>query len=477
MNRQIAKLFGFLLLLYALLFGFTSYWSVFDADSLEANQANRRPLLEEQKIQRGNILASDGSVIAHSRPVGKGNNKIYVRHYPQGALFGNPIGYSFVTQGRVGFELSHNDELVGNKTEFLSILDELQGHAQKGDNVQSALNPAAQEAAVNGLAGRRGSVVALDPSTGEVRAMVSIPEYDPNQIPKHFAQLNRDQSAPLFNRATQAGYPPGSTMKVVTATAALDSGEFTPDSTLSGRSGIEIDGVPLANSGGEEFGTIDMTTALTNSVNTWWAQAGEKLGKDTMFKYMDRYGFNAKPRLDYPSFQLVASGVYDGNRLLSPSDAIDIGRVAIGQERLRVTPLQMAEVAATVANKGELMEPRLWSKVIDPDGRETNLDPARQSRVMSEDTASTLNTMMQSVVNEGTGTAAAVSGIDVAGKTGTAEISPGVNDAWFIGFAPADDPQIAIACIVEHTSGFGGPTCGPIFKAVAETILRGSDGG
>ena len=477
MNRQIIKLFGFLLILYALLFGFTSYWSIFDADSLKANQANRRPLLEEQKIKRGTILAADGSVIAKSIPQGSGNNKVYVRRYPQGGLFGNPIGYSFVTQGRVGFELSHNDELVGNKTEFLSVLDQLQGHSQVGDNVQSALDPAAQEAAVNGLAGRRGSVVALDPSTGEVRAMVSIPEYDPNQIPKHFAQLNRDQSAPLFNRATQAGYPPGSTMKVVTATAALDSGEFTPDSTLSGRSPIEIEGVPLSNSGGEQFGTIDMTTALTNSVNTWWAQAGEKLGKDTMFKYMDRYGFDAKPRLDYPSFQLATSGVYDGNRLLGPSDTIDIGRVAIGQERLRVTPLQMAEVAATVANKGELMEPRLWSKVIDPDGRETNLDPARQSRVMSEDTADELNTMMQSVVREGTGTAAAVSGIDVAGKTGTAEISTGVNDAWFIGFAPASDPQIAIACVVEHTSGFGGPTCGPIFKAVAETILRGDSGG
>jgi penicillin-binding protein A len=477
MNRQIIKLFGFLLILYALLFGFTSYWSIFDSDSLKANQANRRPLLEEQTIKRGNILAADGSVIAHSRAIGKGNNKIYVRHYPQGGLFGNPIGYSFVTQGRVGFELSHNDELVGNKTEFLSVLDELQGHSQEGDNVQSSLDPAAQEAAVNGLAGRRGSVVAIVPSTGEVRAMVSIPEYDPNQIPKNFAQLNRDSSAPLFNRATQAGYPPGSTMKVVTATAALDSGEFTPDSVLSGRSPQEIDGVPLSNSGGEQFGDIDMTTALTNSVNTWWAQAGEKLGKDTMFKYMDRYGFDAKPRLDYPGFQLAASGVYDGNRLLGPSDAIDIGRVAIGQERLRVTPLQMAEVAATVANNGELMEPRLWSRVIDPDGRETKLDPARQSRVMSEDTASTLNTMMQSVVNEGTGTAGAVSGIDVAGKTGTAEISAGVNDAWFIGFAPASDPQIAISCIVEHTSGFGGPTCGPIFKAVAEAILRGDSGG
>jgi penicillin-binding protein A len=477
MNTQIVKLFGLVLVLYALLFGFTSYWSIFDANSLKANTANRRPLLEEQQIDRGSILADDGSVIARSVPQGSGNNKVYVRRYPQGALYGNPIGYSFVTQGQVGFELSHNDELVGNKTEFLSILDELQGHQQQGDNVQSSLDPGAQRAALAGLGGQRGSVVAMVPSTGEIKAMVSVPGYDPNQVPNHFAQFNTDSNAPLFNRATQAGYPPGSTMKVVTATAALDSGEFTPSSTLSGRSPQVIDGVPLSNSGGEQFGTIDMTTALTNSVNTWWAQVGEKLGKDTMFKYMDRYGFDQKPRLDYPNFQLATSGVYSGNRLLGPNDAIDIGRVAIGQERLRVTPLQMAEVAATVANKGELIEPRLWSKVIDPDGRETNLSPARQSRVMSEQTASEINDMMQKVVQEGTGTAAAVSGIDVAGKTGTAEITGGVNQAWFIGFAPANDPKIAIACTVERTSGFGGPTCGPIFKSVAETILRGGSGG
>jgi peptidoglycan glycosyltransferase len=308
--------------------------------------------------------------------------------------------------------------------------------------------------------------------------MVSIPEYDPNLVQKHLAQLNRDSSAPLFNRATQAGYPPGSTMKVVTATAALDSGEFTPDSVLNGGSPRVIGGVPLSNAGGEQFGDIDMTTALTNSVNTWWGQVGERLGNEEMFRYMDRYGFDAKPRLDYPGFQLATSGVFDGNKLLDAGDPIDIGRVAIGQERLRVTPLQMAEVAATVANKGELMEPRLWSKVIDPDGRETKLDPARQSRVMSEATASELNDMMQSVVQEGTGTAAAVSGIDVAGKTGTAEVTGGVNQAWFIGFAPADDPKIAIAVTVERTTGFGGPTAGPIFKSVAETILReGASGG
>jgi peptidoglycan glycosyltransferase len=476
-NHQIVKLFGFVLVLYALLFGFTSYWSIFDANSLKANQANRRPLLEEQTIRRGSILADDGTVIARSRGVGRGNNKIFVRHYPLGALFGNPIGYSFVTQGRVGFELSHNDELVGNKTEFLSLLDQLQGHSQEGDNVQSSLDPSAQRAAVDGLAGRRGAVVAIVPATGEIKAMVSIPEYDPNQVPKHLAQLNRDSSAPLFNRATQAGYPPGSTMKVVTATAALDSGEFTPNSVLNGGSPKVIGGVSLSNAGGEQFGDIEMTTALTNSVNTWWAQVGERLGNDTMFKYMDRYGFDAKPRLDYPGFQLATSGLFDGNNLLDAGDPIDIGRVAIGQERLRVTPLQMAEVAATVANQGELMEPRLWSKVIDPDGRETKLDPARQSRVMSEETASDLNDMMQSVVQEGTGTAAAVSGIDVAGKTGTAEVTGGANQAWFIGFAPANDPKIAIAVTVERTTGFGGPTAGPIFKSVAETILRGGASG
>ncbi len=302
MNRQIVKIFGLILVLYALLFGFTSYWSVFDSSSLKANTANRRPLLEEQKIKRGDILADDGTVIAHSRQVGKGNNKIYVRHYPLGSLFGNPIGYSFVDRGRVGFELSHNDELVGNKTEFLSVLDELQGHAQEGDNVQSALDPDAQRAAVDGLAGRRGSVVAMVPSTGEIKAMVSIPEYDPNSVESSntFKRLNTETSAPLFNRATQAGYPPGSTMKVVTATAALDSGKFTPTPCSAAGLRIAIEGVPLSNSGGEQFGDIPMTTALTNSVNTWWAQAGEKIGKDTMFKYMDRYGFNAKPRLDYP---------------------------------------------------------------------------------------------------------------------------------------------------------------------------------
>jgi peptidoglycan glycosyltransferase len=475
-NAQITKLFGVIVVLYALLFGFTSYWTIFDAEALEDNVANRRPLLEEQRIQRGDILAVDGqTVIARSKAKGEGDDEIYVRTYPEGPTYGNPIGYSFVERGRIGTELEHNDELVGNKTEFLSIFDELTGVSQEGSVLVSSLDADAQEAAVEALGGQKGSVVAIVPDTGEVRAMVSLPEYDPNDVvdAKTFEQLNRDDNAPLLNRATQANYQPGSTMKVVTATAALDSGEYEVDDTVSGQSPKQISGAPLENAGGENFGDIPLTEALTNSVNTVWAEVAENLGKDTMFKYMERFGFNQKPRLDYPSFQLAASGVFDGSKLLTADDSIDIGRVAIGQERLNVTPLQMAQVAAAVANDGDLMEPRLWSKVIDPDGREEELDPERQSRVMSEDTAEELTLMMTDVVNEGTGGAAALGEIQVAGKTGTAEIDieGGINQAWFIGFAPADDPQIAVAATVERTTSQGGEVAAPISQAVMEVLL------
>jgi peptidoglycan glycosyltransferase len=249
---------------------------------------------------------------------------------------------------------------------------------------------------------------------------------------------------------------------------------------VSGQSPKEISGVPLENAGGGSFGDIPLTEALTNSVNTVWAEVGENLGTDTMYKYMDRFGFNEQPPLDYPDFQLAASGEYaDGKLLDAGSDQIDVGRMAIGQDKLNVTPLQMAMVVAAVANDGELMEPRLWSKVIDTDGREEELSPDRQSRVMSADAANTLTDMMKDVVNEGTGGAAALGEIQVAGKTGTAEIdiANNVNQAWFIGFAPADDPKIAVSVTIERTSGFGGVVAAPIAKSVMEVLLGESDSG
>jgi peptidoglycan glycosyltransferase len=415
-------------------------------------------------------------VLARSLPRGSGEDRIYVRSYPKGPLFAQAVGYSFIDE-RVGLERSRNDALTGKLSEFGTIFRELQSEKREGDNVTTNLDPAGQRAALEGLGGQRGAVVALEPQTGRVRVMASVPEYNPNEIPERGSKLKTDPGSPLFNRATQSSYPPGSTFKVVTAAAALDSGEFTPDSIVDGSSPRDISGVPLANSGGAEFGPITLTDALTNSVNTVWAQVGEKLGTATMEKYMSRFGFNQDPPLDYPDPQMNPSGVRNSKGKLV-TGGFDVGRVAIGQGgaegQIQVTPLQMAMVAAAVGNRGKLIQPRLTDKIVDPDGRVTDrIDPEEQSTVMSEKAADQLKEMMANVVNEGTGTQAALAGIQVGGKTGTAEVDNATsNQAWFIAFAPVVNPRMAIAVTVERTDGQGGTVAAPIAKQVLETLLQ-----
>jgi peptidoglycan glycosyltransferase len=472
MDVRVRHLFVLIVVLFGVLVGFTSYWSVFDADGLKANTANRRLLLEEQRIRRGLIFARDGTILARNKVTGEGATRFYRRVYPAGRLFSHVVGYNFVQRGRAGMERADNDELTGETDEFETIWDELRGKDREGDDLHTSLDPKAQQTAIDALAGRAGSVVAIEPQTGQVRVMVASPDFDPNTIPSSFAELNRTTGSPLFNRSTQSGYPPGSTFKVVTATAALDSGRFTPDSTIDGKSPTTIGGVPLTNFGAKSYGRITLTTALTNSVNTVWAQVGEQLGKDKMYEYMRRFGFNSRPAIDLPGDELRRSGVYNGRKLLDDSDAVDIGRVAIGQERLLVTPLQMAMVVSAIGNGGSLMRPRLVEQVKDVDGRTVRLvKPSEESRVMKPATAAALASMMSQVVKEGTGTAAALSGIDVAGKTGTAEVG-GTNQAWFIAFAPVNNPRIAIATTVERTPGQGGTIAAPIAKRVMESLLR-----
>jgi peptidoglycan glycosyltransferase len=486
MNRQIVKLFGLIVVLFAVLVGFTSYWSVFDAKALKEKDANARPLLEQQQIKRGRILAADGTVIARSVPKGHGAGLRYVRRYPEGALYGHPIGYSFVDEGDSEFEQFHNDELVGNESEFSSILDQLSGRGQEGNDVVTNLDPAAQKVALGDLeAAGYGAVAAIEPQTGRVRVLASNPPYDPNRVPYELSKLNTNEvERPLYDRATQGQYPPGSTFKVVTAAAGLESGTITPETQIDAPGTLEVEGTPLENDFGISWPGATLDTALTNSVNTWFGQLGQRLGEDTLFEYMERFGFNSTPAIDLPADQVSKSGVYDAEKeeLLGPNDPVDLARVAIGQERLVVTPLQMAEVAAAVANKGKLMKPQIWSRVVDPDGRVTKrLDPSQYSQPISAETAEELTTAMEGVVSEGTGTNAEIPGVPVAGKTGTAE-TPGnkacgggeeENQAWFIGFAPAEDPKIAIAATVECTEEFGNDVAAPIFRDVAETILNG----
>jgi peptidoglycan glycosyltransferase len=482
-NRQIVQLFGLFALLFGVLLFFTSRWTVFEASSLENNPDNRRPLIEEQKVPRGRIYASDGNtVLARSRGEGRGENRIYTRTYPTGRTFGHPVGFSYIRNGRRGLELSRNDDLVGEEDEFSSILAGLESRDKEGNDVVTNLDVAGTQAAVNGLAGRKGAVVAIEPATGKVRVMVSIPEYDPNLIPSQIGQLNNDPNQPLLNRTTQELYPPGSIFKVVTASAALDSRKITPETVIDASSPKEISGVPLENAGGESFGPISATDALTNSVNTYWAQVGERIGRDTLVEYMKRYGFYEDPQLDYPSDQMIASGIINGDGDYV-DDGFDAGRVAIGQGGLegeiRAGPLQMAEVAATVANGGRLMKPRLTDRIVRKDGRiKEKIQPDLQAVVMKPETADQLTNMMSRVVEEGTGTAAALAGIRVAGKTGTAEVGANreFTQPWFICFAPVEDPRMAVAVTVERTTGQGGTVAAPIAKSVLEALLGGGGG-
>ena len=271
-------------------------------------------------------------------------------------------------------------------TNLQTILNQLQGKKPQGDEVVTTLDPSAQKVAISALAGHKGAVVALEPRSGAVTVMASTPGFNPNALRSSSAAaaLARDtQGKPLVNRATQFGYAPGSTFKVVTATAAIDSGDYSPSSTLSGRDNVVISGVPLENDDNESFGAITLTEALTKSVNTVWAQVAEKVGKRTMARYMDRFGFDRKPELDYPEDQMSASGPYVGSRLIRPtSPLVDVGRMGIGQDKLEVVPLQMAEVAAAVANRGRLMVPHLTDRIVDPEGRtvETHLSPRSVGR-------------------------------------------------------------------------------------------------
>jgi penicillin-binding protein A len=468
-NVPIARLFGLVVLLFALLVVWTSRWTVFQAGALNNDVLNRRTLIDELKIKRGRIIADDGTVLARSVPAAAGT---YTRSYPTASLFSHPVGYSIAAQGRsAGLERSRADALRGLQTGLSSIFGQLSPR-RVGDDVYTNLDPKAQRVALAGLAGRAGSVVALDPRTGAIKVMVALPSYDDNHPDA------RGPNVSTFNRATQSGYPPGSTFKVVTATAAIDSGQYTPNSIVNGDSPKTISGVPLSNDLNQSFGPITLTKALTDSVNTVWAQVAEHVGRATMTKYMKRFGFYSKPPLDYPPEQLAASRPFSSRGRPYPpgSPNEDIGRIGIGQGGLAVTPLQMAMVASAVANGGKLMAPQLANKVVDSTGRTVRTyKPSVYSQVMSPSAAQQITQMMKTVVDEGTGTPARLGNISVAGKTGTAQvglIGSNLTQPWFIGFAPVQNPKVAVAVTIERSQGgFGGTVAAPIARSVIQTLL------
>jgi penicillin-binding protein A len=472
-NAPIYKLFGLVVVLFALLIVWTSRWTVFEATALQDNGLNKLNLAHQLLVKRGRILAADGSVLARSLPAKGGT---WTRFYPTGPEFSQAVGYAIVLTGRyAGLERQYRHQLGGAPTGLGSVFGPLSGNQLLGNDVYTSLDSKAQQVAVRDLAGRAGSVVALDPRTGAVLAMYANPSYDDNKITAPCVAPACSQ----FNNSTQAGWPPGSTFKVVTAVAAIDSGKFTPSSQVNGNSPKSISGIPLTNDYNQSFGNIDLTTALTFSVNTVWAQVALAVGPQTMAKYMQRFGFYSRPPLDYPADEISASQPYStitGRPQPPASPDEDLGRIGIGQGGLRVTPLQMAMVAAAVANGGKLMTPYLVSRIVDPYGRTVQtVSPSVYNQVMSSKTAQEVTQMMKRVVDEGTGTPAQLSGISVAGKTGTASIGAngsGLTEPWFIGFAPVGNPKVAVAVTIARTQGqFGGQVAAPIARDIIQTLL------
>ncbi len=488
MNQPIARLFTVVLVMFALLVAFTSRWTIFDATALKNNKDNERPGLEQEYVQRGEIVADDQTtVLALSERRADG---VYQREYPFGPLFAAPIGYYNPSNGRAGLEAARNSVLAGAPLQQSSITDQLEGKRTSGDEVVTTLDAHAQQVAYAGLAGRAGAVVAIVPSTGAIRVFADSPTYDPNLVknPAAFHALLHDTATtPLVNRVTASQYAPGSTFKVVTAIAAIDTGRYTPSSVLSGRSPIIVSGQPLANDGGTSYGDVPLSYALTQSINTVWAQVALGVGAPTLQTYMDRLGFYSKLPIDLPADEVAESGVRFPGRAgyLPLADGADVGRVGIGEGGLEVTPLQMAMVAAAVANNGRLMVPHLTQAIVNPDGQTVRtIAPQLYSTVMKPSTAQQVGLMMENVVNDGTGTAAALAGVKVAGKTGTAQdcTNPAVaacalSQVWFIAYAPLTDPKIAIAVTLEHQDGFGGTIAAPIAKDVLEALGIGSAAG
>lgn len=495
MNRQITRVaVAAIVLIGALIVG-TTYWQTWAVAGLNDRQDNAIQRVVQFTIDRGQIYAAGGRVpLALNVKRKIGGQTIYTRRYPNPTLAPHVVGYSTVGRSRTGIEESENDYLTGANGDLTSVaqtaIDKLKGVTVHGNDVILTLNVHGQRTADEALVGKCGAVVALDPSTGKVLALSSSPTFNPNAIEKHYGSVvNRKSSAcktysaPLLDRATQGLYPPGSTFKVVTASAALDTGAVKPDTTFVDPGYCIEYGKHVSNAGNPEapetFGTVTFASGLEHSINSVFCNVGKKIGAGAILEYARKYGFYTEPGVDLPLDTQAPSGLYNQRKhtLFRPKDPatqVDPGRLAFGQERMLVTPIQMAMVAATVANDGILMRPYLVDQVRTQSGKVvTRTRPDKVRRVVSSDVARELTDMMISVVTGGTGTAASISGVPVAGKTGTAETGVnGLYDAWFIAFAPADHPKVAVAVALENQTGFGGQTAAPIAKQVIEAILQ-----
>jgi penicillin-binding protein A len=476
-NAHVRRTFYLFVAGFVALVGMLAYWQVYARESLANNPENALQTQRAIETPRGLILAGDGeTVLARSVERKTAGGTVYDRIYPQGESFSNVVGYWSTKYGATGIEIGENSNLSGTAEPATldGLINQMTGGPQPGNNVVLTLDPELQRVAHEGLAASvtgRGAVVAVNPKNGEILAMASYPSFDPNNIDQTFPKLARDPDSPLLNRAVQALYPPGSTFKVITAAAALEAG-VSPTEQFVDDGIYELPGYTVHNYKGREYGRVTFTESLVFSINAIFARlAVETIGAQDLAQMAYDFGFDDA----YDDFPLPVSA----SNLGPPPSEWTQGTTAqssFGQGQVSSNAFEMALVAATIANDGEMMEPRIVRELRSPDG--IILDkptPSARHEPLPAGTARTLNEMMQKVVTEGGLTEAEIPGVEVAGKTGTAEAPPRAPHSWWITFAPADDPTIAVCAMVEN-GGEGDDAALPLADSVMEAYLKGGAG-
>jgi peptidoglycan glycosyltransferase len=493
MNKQIVRLTYVALLLVAALVVGTTYWQTWAAPELAARADNSIKRVAEFQIDRGLIFSFEPRRrLARNRERVVDGKSLFFRRYPYGPLAAHVVGYSTAARSRTGLERSLNDYLTASNanlsTALDKALDELRGRPIEGNDVVTTLDLDAQEVAAAELGSTCGAVVALDPRNGRVLVMAASPSFDPNLVEEDFGQISDvtadcTPASPLLNRASAGLYVPGSTFKVITAAAALESKKFTPDSSFVDPGYCTVYGKRVNNfDTSRPYGTISLRNALAYSVNSVFCNIGKELGAKRILDTAKRFGFYERPPLETPADERLASGLYRNGRLYYPArdSDVDAGRMAFGQERMLVTALQNAMVAGAIGNRGRLMEPHVVNRIVGPGGRVLERQQPRLIRqAVSPETADEVADMMRLAVQFGTGTAAQIPGYSIGGKTGTGETGvPGSNITWFIAFAGEDEerpPELAIAVVLQNQSGTGGSTAAPIARAVMQAILQDTE--
>lgn len=464
LERNIKLLFIVFCLLFISLIIYLTYFTAVERERLIKSSYNRRLWEQEEKVMRGTIYDRKGRPLAES-VIENGNKK---RIYNGGKAIGPFVGYSDRILGRAGLESIFNGELLGiSEQDPVTLLrQKILGVNERGSDLYLTIDLDLQKRAYDLFQGRKGALVALEPKTGQILALVSSPGYNPSTIKQDWETISNNEDKPLMNRATQGLYPPGSSFKIITLAAALTHNPEIEAETFYTPGYIKVNGNIIRDSEHLWPGEYDLSTAFRYSSNTVFIQIGQRVQREKMISMAESFGFNSSNKCDIP----VAKSTFPRPSMVAGD--VEMAEAFIGQGKILATPMEMALVAAIIANEGKAVTPYITEKIISPLGDVKAVKSITSTtQIVSKQVADKIKTLMVEVIRNGTGTAAAINGIEVAGKTGSAENPHGSAHAWFIGFAPAQNPEIALAVIVEN-AGSGGTVAGPIARDVILQYLN-----